>query len=74
MTTESKSEQQPSPATWPPLLTTKEACQYLRVSDVTLWKWRKKRLLKGTKLSGGVMRYKLSELQRLVDSKTRHND
>lgn len=47
------------------LLTTKEACEYLKVSRQTLAKWKKKRKIKAVKF-GGNIRYKLSDIEKAL--------
>lgn len=46
-------------------LTTKEAMEILKVSRVTLHRWRKERKIKGAKI-GSLVRYKLSEIEKLM--------
>jgi excisionase family DNA binding protein len=37
------------------LMTTAQAAEYLRVTDVTLWRWRKSGKLKAVKASGKLL-------------------
>ena len=46
-------------------LTTKEACDILKISRQTLTKWKKKRKIKATKI-GGIERYKVSENEKAM--------
>lgn len=43
------------------LLTTAEACEYLRVSKPTLHRWKRENIIPHVRL-GGNIRYKLSDL------------
>ena len=43
------------------LLTTKEACQFLKISSVSLWKWREKGRIKAFKIHNKTY-YKRSQL------------
>ena len=49
-------------------LNSKEAKEYLKVSISTLARWKKEKYLKCEKL-GGIIRYKKSELDRLLKTK-----
>jgi excisionase family DNA binding protein len=58
------------PAPLQPIMTTKEACAYLRIHRDTLDKLHKAGHIKRVKF-GRAIRYKPSELQRYVDRKNR---
>lgn len=48
------------------LLTPEEVAEKLKVDVVTLWRWRKKRLLIPSKL-GNMVRYKESDVERFIE-------
>lgn len=50
------------------LLTINETCEFLRISRVTLDNWRKKGIIKGTKLGSRVLFIK-SDLLKILTSK-----
>lgn len=47
-------------------LTQKEAAEKLRVSENTLWRWKKTNYLTPSKVGNGVY-YKLSDIERLLE-------
>jgi excisionase family DNA binding protein len=52
------------------LLTSYEAANYLRVSRATLFRWIGRRLLRRTKM-GGVLRFRKTELDSLIERSTK---
>jgi excisionase family DNA binding protein len=52
------------------LYTDKEAAEYLRISQVTLWKYRRDRKISFIRLSGKVL-YKQEQLDALLETQTR---
>jgi excisionase family DNA binding protein len=46
---------------------TDEACQYLRISKATLFRWRKVGYLKSDKV-GGILRFRKSHLDQILTS------
>ena len=53
------------------MLTVKEACEYLRLSRQMLWKLRVQHKLKATMI-GRAVRFRRSELDRLIEKGTRN--
>jgi len=48
-------------------LNTDEACQYLKISKATLFRWRKVGYLKSDKV-GGILRFRKSQLDSILTS------
>ena len=52
------------------LLTVEEVCQYLRITRATVDNWRQAGKLVALKTPGGHLRFRLSEIQRLLKEET----
>ena len=50
------------------LLTTKEACDFLRCGRTTLWNWRRKGVVPDPIRIGGAVRWKRTDLETLIDA------
>lgn len=54
------------------LLTANEAAEMLAVRPNTLYQWAYERKISSVKLMGRAVRFKLSEIQRLIKASERH--